>query len=351
MCYGPSGWQVCMAAKPTQQIQLGGPLATPGMLDTDHSEQCLKRQPDSWSATQPAACVVVGGSVTIDALRVTGNRPLVVVADSAITVTALLDAASHRALNAVGAGTGSAGDCKPFLGSPGSGPPGGGGAGGSFKFPGGTGGTGDGTNQPGGQAAAGLVGLPAQLHGGCAGQPGAGGKMDDGGAGGGAVYLVSGGTITISGGIDVSGAGGAGQSSRHGGGGGGSGGMIVLYATGTINTMSTTFLIADGGGGGGGAALSEPPLMQSTDGKEPVLATPVKPALGGSGATVAAEGRGGDGGGGYPAPSTGTVKPLIGGSAGDLGAGGGGGGGGGGFILSNHPVTPGALSPDATNWP
>ena len=44
----------------------------------------------------------------------------------------LLDVASHRATGAVGAGTGTAGDCNPFGSSPDNGPPGAGGAGGGF---------------------------------------------------------------------------------------------------------------------------------------------------------------------------------------------------------------------------
>jgi hypothetical protein len=350
VCYGPSGWQVCVGARPTNAVPLSD------TLDTDKSEQCLKKQPESWKnspSSQPDACIVVAGSVVIDSLHVTGRRPLVIVADSAITVMTLLDVASHRAQHVVGAGTGSGEDCKPFAGDPGNGPPGGGGggAGGSLRFAGGTGGTGNGVNQPGGLAADVVGGAPSHLQGGCAGQPGAGGKADDGGAGGGAVYLVSGGTISIPGRIDVSGAGGAGQSSLHGGGGGGSGGVIVLYAVGSINPMATTILIADGGGGGGGAAQSDPPIAPSEDGGEPVLALPIVAATGGTGALVAAEGRGGSGGAGYPAPSSGAAVPLILGGSGDQGAGGGGGGGGGGFILSNHAITSGGRMPDVTNWP
>jgi hypothetical protein len=347
VCYGPSGWQVCLDARAS------GPVQLQGTLDTDKSDAnnpCLKNQPSSWTASQPAACIIVGGSVTIGALRATGSRPLVIVADGRIDVGGLVDIASHRSPSGVGAGTAAAAACKPFASNPANGPPGGGGAGGSFMFPGGNGGTGDGTSQAAGQAATGLVGGPSQLRGGCAGQPGGGGKSDDGGAGGGAIYLVSAGTIAISaaGIIDVSGAGGAGGDAQHGGGGGGSGGMIVLYAP-SITTVATTILIADGGGGGGGSAQSGP-MMKGKDGLEPVLAIPIAPALGGAGGVLLSFG-GGDGGAGYPAPSTGTMAPLIVGLSGDQAGGGGGGGGGGGYIRSNLALAPAALSPAATIQP
>jgi hypothetical protein len=337
VCYGPTGWQICMDAKVTGQVQLQG------TLDTEHSTQCLPQVPPSWTATQPDACIVVGDTVTVMSTRVTGLRPLVIVAQTQISVNGALDAGSHRStFVGAGAGAASASDCPPFSANPGLGPPGGGGAGGSFSFPGGNGGTGDGVNQPGGKAAPQIVGSPTRLRGGCRGQPGAGGAQTDGGAGGGAMYLVSAGTIAISGRIDVSGAGGAGQSSQHGGGGGGSGGMIVLHAS-SIATTSTTILVANGGGGGGGAAVSEPPLVKSTDGKEPVFVLPIQPAAGGTGGAVAGEGAGGNGGSGFPASPLG--NPGLIGLSGDIGGAGGGGGGGGGYIRSNQALGMAVVSP------
>ena len=327
-CYGPSGWQVCLAAAP------GGQISLPGAIDTDKSSLCLQAQPPSWTATQPAACIIVGDIVTVSSTSVTGARPLVLVAQTRITVTGLLDAASHRSSGAVGAGAGSPGDCRPFASSPGAGPPGGGGAGGSFAFPGGNGGTGDSVNQPGGQAASAIVGSPARLRGGCAGQPGGGGSANDGGVGGGAVYLVSAGTISVTGTIDVSGAGGKGRNAEHGGGGGGSGGMIVLHAA-SIATMQGTLLIADGGGGGGGSSAHDTSQQTANgdDGHEPILQTSIVPARGGAGGVGTMGFNGGSGGNGYPALSN--TMPGLKGEAGDTGSGGGGGGGGGGYIRSN----------------
>jgi hypothetical protein len=345
-CYGPSGWQVCLDARPVGSVTLQGSLDTD---KSDANDPCLKNQPTSWIASQPAACIIVGGSVTLGALRVTGSRPLVVVADSRIDVGGLVDIASHRNPSAAGAGAAAAGDCQSFVSAPGNGAAGGaGGAGGSFMFPGGNGGTGDGTNQPGGQAATGLVGAPSRLRGGCAGQPGAGGIPGDAGAGGGAVYLVSAGTIAISGTgiINASGAGGGGENAQHGGGGGGTGGMIALYAP-SITTAAATILIANGGGGGGGSAQSGV-MMKGQDGHEPTLAIPIVPALGGTGGVLVAA-DGGDGGNGYPALAS--TIPGLGGLAGDSGAGGGGGGGGGGHIRANQALGSAAVSPPAVPWP
>jgi hypothetical protein len=336
VCYGPSGWQVCLDAKASGQVQI------PATLDTDTSARCLNNLPTSWTASQPAACIIVGDTITVGSASVTGSRPLVLVAQTSITVTGVLDAASHHA-GAAGAGSASSADCNPFGGAPGMGPPGGGGAGGSFMLPGGGGGRGNGAGAGsvlGGQAAGGPVGAPPRLHGGCPGQPGGGGNATDGGAGGGAVYLVSAGAISISGKIDVSGAGGKGRDARNGGGGGGSGGMIVLFAP-SIPTMQSTILIANGGGGGGGSSALN--MSQNTskgdDGLEPV--TPTAAASGGLGGQL--EFNGGNGGEGYPAASN-TIPGLL-GETGDTGAGGGGGGGGGGYIRSNQALGMAAVSP------
>jgi len=69
--------------------------------------RCLSRhgeQPDvSHDATcrlddaTPAACFVVGSTVTVNNVVVTGNRPLVILADT-IQVNGLLDAAAHEAM-------------------------------------------------------------------------------------------------------------------------------------------------------------------------------------------------------------------------------------------------------------
>src|SRR4051812_32586685 len=141
VCYGPSGWQVCLDARATGQVQLQG------TLDTDKSDQnnpCLNHQPTGWTTPQPEVCVIAGDRVNVMSVVVTGSRPLVIVAQTQIDVAGLLDIASHHDVGAAGAGAASAADCKPFGNAPAMGPPGGGGAGGGFMFPGGDGGTGNG---------------------------------------------------------------------------------------------------------------------------------------------------------------------------------------------------------------
>jgi hypothetical protein len=74
-------------------------ISLPGAIDTDKSSLCLAAQPASWTATQPAACIIAGDTVTVGSAGVTGSRPLVLVAQTRITVSGLLDAASHRGFN------------------------------------------------------------------------------------------------------------------------------------------------------------------------------------------------------------------------------------------------------------
>ena len=334
-CYGPDGWRVCLDAAPSQ------PISLTGMLDTDKSDAknpCAKQQPAGWTdALQPEACFVVGTTVTVVSLDVTGRRPLVIVGTTGISVMSLLDVGSHRMPHAVGPGAGPT-ECKMFARAPGSGQGGGGGAGGSFAFAGADGGTGNGVFEVGGLVSGSDIGPPARLRGGCAGQPGGRGKPDDAGAGGGAVYLVSGGAISIPGKIDASGAGGGGGDATDGGGGGGAGGMIVLHGA-SIATTSSTILLADGGGGGGGGSFGGP---KGDDGEDPAVAIPIAPAPGGPGGVVIGA-TGGNGGGGFSAAIAATI-----GMSGDTGAGGGGGGGGGGYIQTNHDLKTAVTSPFAT---
>jgi hypothetical protein len=344
VCYGPSGWQVCLGAAPT------GPFQLDGAFDTGQSTKCLTPLPDSWMATQPDACIVVASTVMIGPATVTGPRPLVLVGAHSITVTSLLDAASRRMTSAVGAGAAPT-DCKAFPTQPVLGPAGGGGAGGSFTFPGADGGKGDGVFHAGGSAATADVGAPTRLRGGCSGQPGGGessdaGKPGAGGAGGGAVYLLSGGEIsfTAMGKIDVSGAGGGGGNATEGGGGGGSGGMLVMYGL-PITTQGNTVLIANGGGGGGGGAVGVPDPPAGTGGGDPSLQLPIVAAAGGPGGIVVSQ-NGGNGGAGF-AVSVGVVAIAVLGGNSDTGAGGGGGGGGAGYIRANQDLKTAVVSPAA----
>jgi len=349
LCFGPAGWQLCLDAAPTGAITLTGTLDT-DRNDVSPSNPCLKNQPASWiNALQPDACIVAADKVTVTAFNATGKRPLVIIGGTAIAVTTLLDVGS-RHTPPPGAGTQST-ECRPFKRNPGTGSGGGGGAGGSFGGQAGSGGLGDNDNRQSGQAADADVGDPSRLRGGCAGQPGGNAPGGAGGAGGGAVYLVSNGTITIIGTIDASGAGGIGGALQNGGSGGGSGGLIVLSAT-TISAMPGSLIFATGGGGGGGGAASGPPATsRGVDGQDPTVGLPLATALGGTGGQVS-DGNGGDGGNGFPAAGN-----SLDGTGGDDHAGGGGGGGASGFVLSSqaltgavvqppeHPLTPAVASP------
>ncbi|HEY6180471.1 MAG TPA: hypothetical protein VIX73_38780, partial [Kofleriaceae bacterium] len=253
LCFGPMGWQLCLDAVPSGVVTLTGTLDT-DRTDTSPSNPCLPTQPASWTASlQPDACIVVGDKVTVASLIASGKRPLVIIGGSAIAVTTLLDVGS-RHLPPAGAGANST-ECQPFKRDPGIGTGGGGGAGGSFGGQAGNGGQGNNGNRTNGQAADADVGDPARLRGGCPGQAGGNSRDGDVGAGGGAVYLVSGGTITIMGAIDASGAGGLGATANNGGSGGGSGGLIVLHGA-AISTTATSLVFASGGGGSGGGAAS-----------------------------------------------------------------------------------------------
>ena len=286
-CFGASLVNTCLPALPA------APRTLATAFDTDSADCFVDK---GW-------CVIGATELSVSALRVTGSRPLVLVATGSITVDNMLDVASRRTGNTVELGAAaSSPTCIP--GQPAA--HGGGGAGGTFGGRGGNGGVGT-LNS----AESGLVVSLTAFRGGCTGGDGA---ANSGGPSGGAVYLIARTRITVVGTINASGAGGG------PGGGGGSGGMIGLEAP-TVSVTGSVF--ANGGGGGEG---------NGTQGANPTSAT--SPAPGGSGGT------GGDGGAG----SAGTTK--TGARGGDSATGGGGGGGGAGFIvvIPSQP-TGGTMSP------
>ena len=285
------------------------------------------------SQMQAPACFVVAKNITINAgvtVEVEGTRPLVLIATDTLRIAGTLDVSSQ-----VGGKTGPAANdaacvagTLPATSSSG----GGGGAGGSFKTAGGNGGRGNNNGTNGGIAAA-AAAAPTVLRSGCPGQTGGtGGNGGPGGAGGGAVYVLAGMTIDLSGGtINASGAGGSLAGNRGGGGGGGSGGMIVLSAAG-VTTDGTTRVVANGGGGSSGA-------NGSALGGDPNPATPGTPASGGAASGGCANQNGG--GTGF----AGTNDAAVGGSVLADTCGGGGGGGGAGWFQSSAAVGAGMFSP------
>ncbi len=314
VCFGANASAVCFDSPPTGNVNISG------QIDTDGAS-CLATQPSGWTVAQDPACFIAGANITVSgSTTVIGTRPLVLVATNTLSVSANLDAASHEG-GTTGPGTPPATCAGTAPQNNGNGA--GGGAGGSFLTIGGAGGSGDNGNANGGTPAA-IVAAPAKLRTGCAGQKGGNATGSQGGAGGkqgGALYLVSGGNMTIANNIfiNVSGAGASASNTQAGGGGGGSGGMLQIFCGGTLSTSNNTKLVANGGGGSGGGSNSSGGGV----GGDPVPSTETSPAFGGSGG-------GGNGGPGFAVGS-----PAAPGSPGGNNDAGGGGGGGGGYILSN----------------
>src|ERR1041385_7821852 len=170
----------------------------------------------------PMICVMAADEITLGRLRAYGPYPLVLVAVSTIQVSGGLDVSSYYPStdpSTVGAGgyTTPTNACPTTLGGfPGAVNQGaGGGAGGSFVGDGGDGGDGD--FGRGGMHAS--VATTTYIRGGCHGGTGGTGinPGPDGAAGGGAIYLAAGLSISVTGQIYAYGAGGG------GGGGGGAG--------------------------------------------------------------------------------------------------------------------------------
>ena len=260
------------------------------------------------------------------ALRITGSRPLAIVARERIQIDGMLDGSA--ALNSPGPGG--------LLVEPGVGQPGmssngadSGGGGGSY----GTLGTSGADAKVAGDAANGGVNgaryndtsLSISVEAGSAG--GTGGGVDGsvpcglGGGGGGALQLTAGYVLRVTGQVLVNGGGGLGgcynssSAQGQGGGGGGSGGGLYLESR-ILELTSTAILAANGGGGGGGRGdLTQ--TQQRNDGQDgQVSATP---APGGNQSSTSG-GPGGAGAAGSTAATSGMNNfPNGGGGGGGVG--------------------------------
>lgn len=314
---------ICLGGEHGTTGGLFGVCIDPGVPDginlpADLSTDACTTVVAQTDAALTEVCVLAAQQVDITrAIRVVGRRPLVIVAigDLTITNTGSIDVKSRDGLTGAGSNVTT---CAAKAGLAG----GSGGAGASFASRGGTGGSG-GAPTVAGPVAENVIGLGV-VRGGCRGGDGGDGQTAaEGGLGGdsgGAVYLIAGGTISVAGTLEASGAPGAPGLSNlistrgGGGGGGGSGGLIGLDAA-MVEITAMAKLSANGGGGGGGAGLAAGTSGGNTD------------AFGGSFPWVSTGGTsdmyGGDGG-------VGGQRSSRSGGPGVAGTGGGGGGGGGG---------------------
>lgn len=250
-------------------------------------------------------------------LRVSGKRPLVVVAWSDAAIAGAVDVTSRSGAPAAGADPDA---CAATAAAGGTANPegAGGGGGGGLGAAGAAGGAGvDGA--AGGGDGGGSAATPVGVRGGCAGAAGGNALAGAGGPGGGALVIAARDRVQLDGVIAAGGAGGgAAQGGRGGGGGGGAGGVVVLAAP-AIAIGAGAVIAANGGGGGGGSDGN--PALAGRDGQPSAAA-----AAGGQG-----QGMGGDGGAGGAA-ATGALVGLR------ARRGGGGGGGAVGRIALDSPA-------------
>jgi hypothetical protein len=329
-CFGTGLVSVCLAAAPTMPLTISG-STTINTVDTSTSSKCV-----ATVSGGEKYCVVAATDITINAtLRATGAKPLVLIASNSITVTQVIDVGSHRTTpEFIGAGADPMAACMAAGGTAAGVRAGG--AGGSFNGKGGQGGDGGGGGAgSGGQAGNAIT--PTELRGGCPGQDGDGAGNGTGGHGGGAVFLIAGNRIDITGpGINAAGEGGApGTTGSSGAGGGGAGGMIGFEAS---MISCSSLILANGGAGGEGSGT----LTPGGPGSDPV-GTAAAP--GGTGGTA----NGGDGGNGSSGAAGGAgANGKNGNSQVNNEGGGGGGGGGAGFIKGPPSSLGNSVSPDAT---
>ncbi|HEX3757484.1 MAG TPA: hypothetical protein VHW23_02215 [Kofleriaceae bacterium] len=271
-------------------------------------------------------------------VAITGARPLIVVADGDVTVTARIDLGAHGSVAGPGAATSGSG-----VGGPGSTFMSGeerassGGGGGGHGSPGGAGGP---SETPGGTAGMVYGAQPSDsLIGGSPGGLG-GNAVSGGGAGGGALQISSATSISITGPhIAAGGGGGHGEGGTSDGGSGGGAGGELLFEAPAITIASTIAANGGGGGGGGGGGT-----QGGTDGADGLIGD--APAPGGVGGVP----QGSDGGNGA-AGTTASFVDAQPGASNNSKAGGGGGGAGRIWLryeAATPPTTAGAvISPPA----
>lgn len=362
-------WLACLGLAGCQQfLGLDAPVLAPDASPADSNQVCIGSGLVSFCVTSGAVPtnafdIAPGASLTIDptvatlclrtqlagveacvipaqtasiagTLEAVGPYPIVIAVFDVITINGTLDVSSTSPTMGGGIGTAIAGagsgpaSCPSLDGASSLLVGGSGGGGGSFGSSGGIGGPSSNGTLGG---AAGALGTIA-LAGGCPG--GKGGSGNDGpvgrsGLGGGVIYIIAGGSITVNGTIKANGGGGGGGGKRAGGGGGGAGGLIGFDAP-EVTLTASAAIYANGGGGAEGGDNN----IEGESGG--VSAGPLDRALGGGGASDA----GGSGGAG----SLDTSPGMPGMGPKDTTSGGGGGGGGGGVIaIYSHVVSNNAV--------
>jgi len=312
ICLG-SAFPQCFGVEPTKMITLVG------LIDTDADPRCIS-VPQVGVVGAPALCVIVGATIaTSGSVQVTGGHALALIARDTVTIPmdSTLDVSSKQR-GTLGPGA----DQVPCTSKPGgmnpTGKPGGGGAGGSFHGVGGQGGLGDAANATAGDAGMVTSDLGV-VRGGCGGGRGGtpGSIVDNGGHGGGALYISADNAIIIEGTINGSGGGGT-AVAFAGGGGGGSGGYVGLDAP---QVLGNGIVFTRGGSGAAGSNTTK-----GADGQDPADST--SPTLGLPGID------GGDGGDGSPPNGSMVDGVKAPNGDGELTVGGGGGGGAAGWIVS-----------------
>jgi hypothetical protein len=310
-------------------------------LDPDQLVSGLDLEVVSLSGGIRAAVLRAGRFVLAEDATVyaVGERPLVIAATGSMLIAGDLNVGSFPFRGPGGALAVGAGSQKTCAEPP-TGDAGDVGAGGAYAFGGGGGaysgragwGGGDTNSEMEPQAGIPIAALPATLQGGCSG--GAGGAADGepvteflglGGRGGGAVQLISLGSLTISGRVSSGGAGGRKNVGRNGGGGGGSGGLVVIESP---ELTITGAVGAPGGGGGQGGpcgACDDP--ADTEDGASGLAGANAGGAPGGAAGTGV-----GRGGAGSNPMAVATSGADVSGNEGAY-VGAGGGGGGAGFVI------------------
>ena len=331
----------------TDTGELTGMTPPPNCIFTTQQQQTSSTPPQQFTV---AVLIVRNLTIFENAiLRITGTRPLAIVARERIQIVGILDGSAN--LNnpgpgglATGPGAGNSGtSTSTSNGGVDSG--GAGGSYGSFGADGATARAGSTTVNGGVRGATyNDDSLPISVEAGSAG--GAGGDADAnatapcglGGGGGGAIQLTAGYVLQIRGQVLANGGGGLGGCNKNaqgqGGGGGGSGGGLYFESR-MLDLASGSVVAANGGGGGSGGDS----LVRGNNGENGRQSA--TPAPGGTSPGTS----GGDGGNGAAGNTLATSGPI------NLPNGGGGGGGVGRIVLRAQDMsTAGAIvSPPANS--